>query len=201
MVVDPRGSLPSQMVLGKLQPATGGLYFCTFVCWAHIPLIDRTHLYDAVYEKLNRWVDKGCSISGYVIMPNHVHLLMYAPAGTSINEVLGNSKRWWAKLIIDRLTEAKEGALLRRLQRDVDHWRFNKKGQWYRVWETSSDIKLCFSPAMTEQKLKYIHNNPLQPKWCLVDAPEDFPHSSAAYYNSMVPGPMPLVHWKEFFPE
>ncbi|MDX9750879.1 MAG: hypothetical protein RBT71_07335 [Flavobacteriales bacterium] len=44
------------MVLGKLQPATGSLYFCTFVPWAHIPLIDRTRLHDAIHEKPDRRV-------------------------------------------------------------------------------------------------------------------------------------------------
>jgi len=186
------------MTLGKRKPSTGGIFFCTFVCWRHIPLIDKTGLYDSIYEKLQRWADNGCAINGYVVMPNHVHLLMYAPPGASINDILGNCKRWWAKVIIDRLTEAKDYNLLIRLQRDVDTHRY-AKGQWFRVWEPSSDIKTCFSEAMVLQKLNYIHRNPLQEKWRLAETPEAYLHSSAAFYEHGGPTPMPVVHWKECF--
>jgi hypothetical protein len=68
-------------------------------------------------------------------------------------------------------------------------------GQWHRAWETSADIQLCFPPAMAEQKLRHIHNHPLQPKWRLVSVPEDHPHSSAGHYKLNTPAP---VQWKEF---
>jgi len=31
--------------------------------------------------------------------------------------------------------------------------------------------------------MNYIHNNPLQPQWNLVDNPEDYKYSSAKYYE------------------
>jgi hypothetical protein len=34
------------------------------------------------------------------------------------------------------------------------------------------------------QKLDYIHNNPLQPKWTLAMHPEDYRYSSARYYQT-----------------
>jgi putative transposase len=186
------------MTLGKRHAPTGGIYFCTFVCWDHLHLIARTNCYDAIYEKLLRWVDKGCAVNGFVIMPNHVHLLLYVPPGLSVNDILANCKRWWAKVIIDRLTAAKDTFMLMRLQRDVDTHRY-AKGQWFRVWQPSSDIKLCFSKAMVIQKLDYIHRNPLQEQWELVDAPEDHPHSSACSYPSKGTPPIPVTHWESSF--
>jgi hypothetical protein len=32
------------------------------------------------------------------------------------------------------------------------------------------------------QKLEYIHNNPVQGKWKLVEYPEDYKYSSARFY-------------------
>ncbi len=37
------------------------------------------------------------------------------------------------------------------------------------AFETSSDIKECFDGKMIDQKLRYIHANPVSKKWRLVD--------------------------------
>ena len=187
------------MTVGKRLPQQAGIYFCTFTCWEHLHLIARTNLYDAIYEKFERWVDKGCTVVGYVIMPNHVHLLIHVPEQHSVNDVLSNCKRWLAKVMIDRLTEAKDQFMLFRLQRDVDTSRFNK-GQWFRAWEPSSDIKLCFNERMIEQKLSYIHQNPLQKHWKLASHPEHYPHSSAAFYATGIGGHARITHWSSVRP-
>ncbi len=41
---------------------------------------------------------------------------------------------------------------------------------------------LCYSVAVTEQKLDYIHQNPAQEKWKLAELPEDYYYSSARFY-------------------
>ncbi len=184
------------MTLGKTLPQSAGIYFCTFVCWDHLHLIARTDCYDVIYEKLLRWVDKGCAVCGYVIMPNHVHLLLYVPASLSVNDVLANCKRWWAKVIIDRLTAAGDTFMLHRLQRAVDTTHY-AKGQLYRVWQPSSDIQFCTSEAMVVQKLNYIHQNPLQEHWRLVEVPQAYAHSSAAQAATPCPSPLPITTWGE----
>ncbi len=187
------------MTLGKRLPQRAGIYFCTFVCWDHLHLITRTNCHDAIYEKLQRWVDKGCAVNGYVIMPNHVHLLLYVPDQFSVNDVLANCKRWWARVIIDRLTTARDTFMLSRLQRDVDTSR-HAKGQWFRVWKPSSDIKYCVSENMVLQKLGYIHRNPLQEKWKLAASPEAYPHSSAAQYTGGQAQRLKVTPWAQCVP-
>jgi hypothetical protein len=39
------------------------------------------------------------------------------------------------------------------------------------------------SPEKLEQKLEYIHFNPLQERWNLVKSPEDYYWSSARFYE------------------
>ncbi|MCW5899491.1 MAG: transposase [Flavobacteriales bacterium] len=180
--------------MGKRLPRRAGIYFCTFACWDHLHSIARTNCHDAIYEKLQRWVDKGCAVNGYVIMPNHVHLLLYVPEQLSVNDVLANCKRWWAKVILDRLTVARDTIMLERLQRDVDTSRF-AKGQWFRVWEPSSDIKYCASNSMVVQKLRYIHQNPLQAHWMLARVPEEYPHSCAGQYAGGPTAGMTVTPW------
>ena len=40
------------------------------------------------------------------------------------------------------------------------------------------------SPDVFEQKLDYLHNNPLQDKWRLAEFPENYKYSSAKFYET-----------------
>lgn len=48
-------------------------------------------------------------VIGYVIMPNHLHAILYFPEpGYNLNKIIGNAKRFMAYEIIKRLEERKE---------------------------------------------------------------------------------------------
>jgi len=55
-----------------------------------------------------------------------------------------------------------------------------------KVFEASFDIKECYSLEIIKQKLNYIHFNPCTGKWDLADMPENYLHSSAAFYGNGV---------------
>src|SRR4051812_12861169 len=86
-----------------------GIYFITFTCFSWLPLIDITNSYDLVFKWFDVLSGKGHTIVGYVIMPNHIHLLLHYTGGhQSLNTIIGNGKRFLAYGIIDRLEEMKE---------------------------------------------------------------------------------------------
>ena len=58
---------------------TNSIYFITFTCYKWLPLIEKTNAYDAAYKWFDVLQAKGVSIAGYVIMPNHVHVLLHFP--------------------------------------------------------------------------------------------------------------------------
>jgi len=66
------------------------------------------------------------------------------------------------------------------------------------VFEDSFDIKRCYSEHFINQKLTYMHNNPVQPKWKLAEEPGDYLHSSARFYLKMDNNNvlLPLIHWQ-----
>lgn len=166
-----------------------GIYFITFTCHRWLSLIDLVNGYDLVY----RWFDvisaKGHAVNGFVIMPNHLHLLLYyAHYSQPLNTVVGNGKRFIAYDIIKRLEDQNEKKLLLRLQDAVEP-RDKKKGKKHEVWENSFDAKQCRTESFVLQKLNYIHNNPCAGKWKLVDKPAQYWHSSASFYaNGKVNG-------------
>ena len=64
------------MTVRKEIPHHHGLYFITFTCCRWIPLIAEADAYYAVYKWFDYLKAQGHYIIAYVIMPNHLHLLL-----------------------------------------------------------------------------------------------------------------------------
>ncbi len=125
---------------------------------------------------------KEVYVTGFVIMPNHIHLLLYfSPNSPELMKVIANGKRFLAYEIVKRLEMQKEIQLLDRMQKVVNlSDRKNKK--LHEVFRPSYDAKECFTEDFILQKLDYIHKNPISKKWNLVENYLDYKHSSARFY-------------------
>ena len=60
----------------------------------------------------------------------------------------------------------------------------NDADRQYQVWERNSLHVPLHSERFFFQKFNYLHSNPLQPKWTLVNHPCDYKYSSAAFYET-----------------
>jgi REP element-mobilizing transposase RayT len=155
------------MPVKQTIPYTYGTFFITFTCHQWLPLINKVNGYDIIYNWFGHLCSKGHYINAYVIMPNHVHVIIsFIETNQRINTIIGNGKRFMAYEIIKRLEQNGEIILLQQLGNNVEAKRkANKK--LYEVWELSFDWKECRGREFTNQKLSYIHNNPCTKKWNL----------------------------------
>jgi REP element-mobilizing transposase RayT len=169
------------MSIKYTQHETHQIYFCTFTCIDWLPLFEITDFYSEVYNWFGILKSNGNSIVGFVIMPNHLHALIYVK-DQNINKVLGNGKRFMAYEIVERLKAGGRADLLKILAGRVTNEERKRKKQ-HRVFEVSSDIKPCYHRVFFQQKLDYIHRNPVCGKWNLAPNFFDYPHSSAAFYE------------------
>ncbi|MGZ8557982.1 MAG: transposase [Chitinophagaceae bacterium] len=161
-----------------------GVYFITFTCHQWLQLIEITKAYNLVYNWFDVLSSKGHTVTGFVIMPNHLHLLLYFTGGKqSLNTHAGNGKRFMAYEIINRLEEQNEIELLNKLAHDVKA-KDKSLGKKHEVWIGSFDVKECRTEKFILQKLHYIHNNPCTGKWRLADSSIHYLQSSASYYIS-----------------
>jgi REP element-mobilizing transposase RayT len=175
-----------------------GLYFVTFTCFQWLHLIDITKSYDLFYKWFDLICSKGHFVTGYVIMPNHFHALIYYSADQQkLNTIIGNAKRFMAYEIIKRLSNQNKDAILLRLTNAVS-LPARQKGKKHQVWEETFDVKECYSEKFVLQKLNYIHANPCTPRWKLSDRPSNYFHSSAAFYNNGRKGYAGLKDYREF---
>ncbi|WP_462251141.1 transposase [Ferruginibacter sp.] len=83
------------------------MYFCTFTCCNWINLFEISNTYDAVYTWFKVLKDKyNCDVVAYVIMPNHVHCILYfKDTGFDLNKIISNGKRFMAYEIITQLKD------------------------------------------------------------------------------------------------
>ena len=56
------------------------------------------------------------------------------------------------------------------------------KDRKYQIWERNPLSIEIISQNVAEQKISYIHKNPLTEKWKLADEPQKYKYSSAKYY-------------------
>ena len=168
------------------EQEANSIYFVTFTCYQWLPLFHQTNSYDLVYKWFDYLYTQNIRIAGYVIMPNHVHVMLYFPEmKKSLNTVIGNGKRLMAYEMIQRLEVSNESELLQRLSAGVKE-REKKKGQLHKVFEDSFDAKKCMSTDFIYQKLDYMHHNPTKGKWMLAMDFLSYVHSSASFYESSV---------------
>ena len=156
-------------------------YFCTFTCKNWLHLFEITNLYDEIYKWFNIVTTRKNEIEAFVIMPNHLHLLIFVNEKDNINMLLANGKRFLAYEIVKRLETQRQYETLQQLQLAVTA-KEKERNKKHRVFEVSSDIKPCYTEKFLLQKLNYIHNNPVNDKWKLASLPENYFHSSAAFY-------------------
>ena len=117
--------------------------------------------------------EKALCIHGYVIMENHIHLVISSP---DPGRHLRRFKSYTARQIIDRLTESRHRWTLGLLQT----YKRDYKAQLHQFWQEGSHPKQMLTMEMLQQKLEYVHNNPVQRGY--VDHPKDWRYSSARNY-------------------
>ena len=173
-----------------------GLHFITFTCQGWLPLIDATNSYDLVYKWFDYLKGQGHFICGYVIMPNHLHVLLgVRQANKSINTLVSNGKRFMAYELVTRLQAGGHGVILQQLAEAVSP-SDARRGKRHQVFAPSFDAKECRNDRFVEQKLQYMHNNPCSGKWHLASDPVSYVHSSARFYFSGEAGGYAITHYK-----
>jgi putative transposase len=150
------------------------MYFftATINSWKH--LLQEDEFKDVIIDSL-RWLDKEnkAFTHGFVIMPNHIHLLWSFGEDEKYDPVLA-LKSYTAHQFKKKLGVSAPQLLEEFVSTQMD--------REYHFWERRSRNSPMANRIIAEQKLDYIHHNPLQEKWQLATLPELYSYSSASYY-------------------
>lgn len=168
-------------------------FFVTTTCHNWLKLLASDTACDIVTGSLNFLTSKyQCHILGYVIMPNHLHLILYFPNENKLSEFMRDFKKF-TSVKLRQLVEANNEP------NKVEQLRYEHREQKFKVWMDRFDDVCITSADMLRVKLEYIHNNPLQAHWQLVAVPEAYTYSSAGFYESVDTGKVLITNYAEFF--
>ncbi|WP_156511023.1 MULTISPECIES: transposase [Emticicia] len=171
------------MAVKVRQSQRATIYFITFTCHKWLPLFEETKLYDNIYCWFKILQEQGIKTVGYVLMPNHLHCMLYLPKeAPELYKIISNAKRFMAYEIVKRLEHAGNTTLLTKLEEGVKV-KEGKKGKLHQVFKESYDAKECFNQNFIIQKLDYMHKNPVSGKWYLASDYLQYKHSSARFYD------------------
>ncbi len=120
--------------------------------------------------------NKRVVIYGFVIMPNHVHLVWHIAENHRREEVQRDFLKYTAQMMKADLQKTNEKYLA--------EFKVNAKDRIYQIWERNPLSIELYSQKIIQQKLKYIHENPLKEKWAMCQWPEEYEYSSASFYQT-----------------
>ncbi len=124
----------------------------------------------------------------FVIMPNHIHLIIQCPPDNPPADVIRDYKKYTADRIIRHYKAENNSKVL-----DFLTDKARSSGQKYKVWEDGYNAKNVFTTDFLRQKITYIHNNPCQKHWKLVSDPTAYIWSSARFYLAGQPVVIPVT--------
>ena len=174
------------------------LYYITFTCRHWLPLFQLVDGYDLVYNwfKLLK-ENQSIKTTAYVIMPNHVHCILFFPTEQfDLSKLVANGKRFMAYEIVKRLKEKRASSILMQLQEGLSPKQL-QKGQHHKVFEESFDAKPIYHRKFLIQKVNYIHLNPVRGNWKLAAHWEDYEQSSARFYVKNIATGFVPIHFEE----
>jgi len=158
--------------------STDELYFVTLTVVDWIDVFTRRLYNDFLVENLT-WNQqhKKLNIYAYVIMTNHIHMVASVTDG-SLGDVLRDFKTYTSKelfrLIKENGQESRRDWMLRTFERAGKYNPLNKNHQF---WQNGNYPVVLYSPAVIDQKIDYIHDNPVRAGF--VGSPHEFWYSSA----------------------
>ena len=119
--------------------------------------------------------EKKIKVYAFVIMPNHIHLLWKINAPYLPENVQRDFLKFTGQAMYrDLLKNHKDILAL---------FRVDLKDRKYQFWQRNSLTTFLYSRKIIEQKLDYIHNNPVQGKWELAESLDKYPYSSYNFYE------------------
>lgn len=160
-----------------LQAYSGPIVYITTVIYGRVSLFTRSTFVIPIIDSLNFYrYKRGFALLGYVLMPDHLHLLLWPSAGADIDDIMRDFKTFTSKRILRQ-------AEVEQRQEWLDH--FAKAGadthrSEHKVWQDSFWDVNVFTDRFLRQKLNYIHRNPLRAG--LVETPDAYPYSSYRNY-------------------
>ena len=140
-----------------------GLYFISFAVVGWLDVFTRNTYKDLFIESLVFCQkNKGLEIHAWCIMSSHVHLVFRSIKGQKPELLLGDLKRFTSKIIVKSIQEnpreSSKEFLLDFFKKEAEK---SSNVKNYQFWRHDNKPIELWSNKVLQQKIEYIHNNPV----------------------------------------
>ena len=163
------------------------LHFLTFSCYQRRPLLTpaRRDLFLEILERVRRRY--RLVVLGYVVMPEHVHLLLSEPQRDTLSTAVQALKLSFVRKL--------ESSVVPTSRNTGETWGIpgsegRPSSENRHFWQARYYDFNVWTEKKRIEKLRYIHRNPV--KRGLVASPEEWPWSSYRWYLSREEGPVKI---------
>ena len=126
---------------------------------------------------------KGLELYAYVIMSNHIHVIVKAKPNFKLSNIIRDFKKYTAHRFLEEINTSKESRkdwILKRFEFAASE---HSRNSQYQIWTHENHAIVLYSTKFITQKLNYIHENPVRAG--LVDYAENYLYSSARNYSKL----------------
>ena len=162
----------------------GGTYFITCQVVGWVDVFSRQTYRDIIISSLKFYMaEKDLIVYAYVIMTNHVHLILRSKS-ERLSDTVRDFKRFTSNQILKRIDENHSESRKDWMNIVFEyHARFNKRVKDKQFWTHENHAVELNNNEMMDSKLNYIHENPVRAGW--VERAEDYLYSSARNYAGL----------------
>jgi REP element-mobilizing transposase RayT len=172
---------PPMFLISRKTPA----FYFTAVAHHRLPIFKTDRLKKVVCDAFaEARANHGVLILAYVIMPDHVHLLVRSEK--EMKDVLRLLNGISARRVIQFLRENNFASSLFKLRGEV-----RERNHKHSVWHHHTDSLEIFGEDTFRQKVEYIHLNPVRAG--IVGDPFEYRFSSARQWAGKSDGDEPLI--------
>ena len=158
------------------------LHFVTFTVIHWLDVFIRREYRDVFLDSIRYCqANKGLEVCAYCIMSSHIHMIIGRHGDPNIEHIIRDIKKFTSTKIIEAIRNNPQES-----RKELFLWLFERAGKRnhnntiYQFWQQNNQPIELRSNKFIEQKLNYIHNNPVEAG--IVLSPEEYLYSSAINY-------------------
>ncbi|MGK7390819.1 MAG: REP-associated tyrosine transposase [Candidatus Cyclobacteriaceae bacterium M2_1C_046] len=159
-----------------------GLYFVSFATIHWIDIFVRELYFNIILESLKFCREnKRMEIYAWCIMPSHVHLIYRGKdsnPGDILRDLKTHTSKQMQKEILENPHESRREWIIEMMEKAGAN---NSNVKHKQFWQQNNNPIQLWSPAVIDQKVDYIHNNPVEAGF--VFEPYHWKYSSAIDYS------------------
>ena len=164
----------------------GYAYFLTMTVINWIDVFTRPVYKHIIVDALKyNQANKGLIIYAWCLMSNHLHMVAEADEGHHLSDILRDFKKFTSKAIVNEIQDNPEESRKKWMLNEfafAGKYKSNIKN--YKFWQDGNDAKEIQTTKFLEQKVEYIHENPVKAE--IVENAVDYVYSSAMNYAGEV---------------